>query len=136
MGAYASLRWSELCALKRDDVDVVARTVRIDEGVVEVAGRFRWGDPKTTASARMVDRPEVVTKIVAAHLLRFPPLRDSDDPTLDGLLFYGEKLGPVRRHVFRPIWIRACEAAGVEPIRLECGSVTRVPALATPRVAT
>lgn len=51
LGAYASLRWSELVAVRRDDLDLQARTVRVDEKVVEVGGRFEWGLPKTPESA-------------------------------------------------------------------------------------
>ncbi|MEP6973256.1 MAG: site-specific integrase [Actinomycetota bacterium] len=118
LGAYSSLRWSELVAVRRDDLDLERRTVRVDEKLVEVAGRFEWRSPKTEGSARTVDLPLVAVRPVAEHLLRFPPLRETE-PRLEGLVFYGEGGGPVRRHVFRPIWRRACNAAGVEPIRLE-----------------
>ncbi|MDP9329833.1 MAG: site-specific integrase [Actinomycetota bacterium] len=119
LGAYGSLRWSELVAIKRDDVDHEARLVRVDEKVVEVGGRFEWGTPKTEGSARVVDLPEAAMRPLLEHLLRFPPLRDQEDPRLEGLVFYGEKAGLVRRHVFREVWRDACAAAGVDPIRLE-----------------
>jgi integrase len=119
LGAYASLRWSELVAVKRDHIDIEERTLRIDEKVVEVGGRFEWGEPKTKESARTVHLPEVAVKPLARHLLRFPPLRGTDEQQWQGLVFYGERRGPVRRHVFRPIWDRACRAAGLESIRLE-----------------
>ncbi len=41
------------------------------------------------------------------------------DPRLDGLVFYGERQGSVRRHVFRPDWDRACKAVGIEGVRPE-----------------
>lgn len=119
LGAYASLRWSELVAVKRNDIDIEERTLRIDEKVVEVRGRFEWGDPKTKDSARSVHLPDVAVKPLAEHLLRFPPLRDAGNPRWEGLVFYGEREGPVRRHVFRPAWDRACRAAGLESIRPE-----------------
>jgi integrase len=119
LGAYSSVRWSELVAVKRDDIDVEARMLRVDEKVVEVRGRFEWGPPKTPESDRTVDLPDVAIRPLAEHLLRFPPLRASSDPHLEGLVFYGERGGPVRRHVFRPEWDRACKAAGVEGVRLE-----------------
>jgi integrase len=98
---------------------VEARTLRVDEKVVEVRGRFEWGPPKTPESARSIDLPGVAIRPLAAHLLRFPPLRDPKDPCLEGLVFYGERGGPVRRHVFRPVWDRACNATGLEGIRPE-----------------
>jgi integrase len=119
LGAYASLRWSELVAVKRDDIDIEERMLRIDEKVVEVRGRFEWGEPKTRDSARTVHLPEVAVKPLAAHVLRFPPVRACGDPQWEGLVFYGNRRGPVRRHVFRPIWDRACRAVGLESIRPE-----------------
>ena len=118
LGVYGSLRWSELVAVRRDDLDLDARTVRIDESAPEVRGAFAFGPPKTAGSRRVVDLPRLMVRPLAEHLLAYPPLR-SDDPTLTGLVFYAERGGPVRRHVFRPIWRDACIAAQVEPIRLE-----------------
>ena len=119
MGAYGSLLWSELVAIKRDDLDPSERTVRVDESLVEVEGRFVWGVPKTTRSNRVVDLPSLVIAPLAEHLLRHPPLVGTDDPHLEGLVFSGERGGPIRRHVFRPIWQDACARAGVEGVRPE-----------------
>jgi len=119
LGAYASLRWSELVAVKRDDIDVEERTLRVDEKVVEVRGRFEWGRPKTRDSARTVHLPKVTVRPLAGHLLRFPPLRGTEDPRWEGLVFYGKHKGPIRRHVFRPVWDRACRAARLEGVRPE-----------------
>jgi site-specific recombinase XerC len=119
LAAYASLRWSELVAVKRDDIDIEERTLRIDEKVVEVRGRFEWGGPKTKESARTVHLPEVAVKPLAGHLLRFPPLRGTSEQRWEGLVFYGERVGPIRRHVFRRVWDRACRAAGLESVRPE-----------------
>ena len=119
LGAYASLRWSELVAVKRDDIDLEERTLRIDEKVVEVRGRFEWGEPKTKDSARIVHLPEVAVIPLAEHMLLFPPLRGAVNPRCEGLVFYGERKGPVRRHVFRLVWDRACRAAGLGDIRPE-----------------
>lgn len=41
------------------------------------------------------------------------------DERLEGLVFYGERNGPVRRHVVRPDWDRACRAVGIEGVRPE-----------------
>lgn len=119
LGAYSSLRWSELVAIRRDDLDIEGRTVRVDEKLVEVNGMFHWGQPKTEGSTRTVDLPLVAVRPMATHLLQFPPLHDEADPDLEGLVFYGEHRGPVRRRVFGPIFRRACTEADVEPVRLE-----------------
>jgi integrase len=120
LGAYASLRWSELVAIKRDDLNLEARTVRVNERLAEVAGAWSWGSPKTVGSERTIDLPRVAIAPLAEHLLAFPPLIDQEDPQLEGLVFYGERGGhPVRRHAFRKIWARACTRAGVEGVRVE-----------------
>jgi integrase len=106
LSAYGSLRWSELVAIKRDDVDIPERTVRVDERCIELNGRFEWGQTKTAGSNRTIAVPEVVVRALAAHLLRYPP-------TPDGLVFYGETNDPVRRKTFRPVWIRALKAAEI-----------------------
>lgn len=118
LGAYASLRWSELVAVRRDDIDLEARTVRVDEKLVEVRGEWVWGAPKTAESARTIHLPQVVIRPLAEHLLRFPPLRDEEDALLDGLVFHGERGGPVRRHSFRKAGIApANERASRAPVR-------------------
>jgi hypothetical protein len=42
--------------------------------------------------------------------------RDSTGTLRAGLVFYGDRGAPVRRHVFRPVWDRACTAAGLEDL--------------------
>jgi integrase len=117
LDAYASLRWSELVALKRDDLDLDARTVRIDEALVEVGGEWHWGQPKTQKAARTIHLPELVIPVLAQHLLSFPPLLHQEDPRREGLVFSGERGGPVRRHSFRKAFKRACTQAGIEGMR-------------------
>jgi integrase len=102
----------------RDDLDLEGRTVRIDEKLGEVRGEWVWGAPKTRASAR-VDLPDLLAKPLAEHLVRFPPLREQDDPRRDGLIFYGGRGGPVRRDAFATSWQRACAAAGLDGMRVE-----------------
>lgn len=121
LGAYSSLRWSELVAVKKDDLDIEHRTVRVDERATEVGGGggpFAWGRPKTAGSRRVVDLPRLVVRPLAEHLLKFPPLR-SDEEHLDGLVFHSPEGGLIRRHLFRRVWSQASITAGVPTIRLE-----------------
>jgi integrase len=121
LDAYSGLRWSELVALKDDDVDAKARRVRVDERLTEVGGsggEWDWGPAKTVASADVVDLPRIVMRPLSAHLLRFPPLRDPDDPRLEGLLFHKDRW-PLRRQSVGRVWRSACTAANVPVIRLE-----------------
>lgn len=92
----------------------------MDEKVTEVNGRQFWGQPKTELSARVVDLPAAVIGPLAAHLLKFPPVLDAEDPRCVGLIFYSEVGGPVRRKTFRHVWLKALRAAGVEDhVRVE-----------------
>jgi integrase len=113
LGAYSSLRWSELVALRRDDLDLQARTVRVDERVTEVNGRFEWGRPKTESSERTVDLPNAIVPALAEHLLAHPA-------PPNGLIFHGETGEPVRRKTFRRVWLKAVSDAGIEDhVRVE-----------------
>jgi integrase len=103
LDALGSLRWSELVGLRRQDVDLEARTVTIGQKVTEVNGRFHFGAPKTEESGRTVDLPAVVIKPLAEHLLRYP----------GELVFRGANGNPVRRKVFRAAWLKALADAKV-----------------------
>lgn len=87
--------------------------------MTEVAGAWSWGRPKTAGSERTVDLPKAMVPMLASHLLAFPPLHDQEDPHLEGLVFTGQRGGPVRRHAFRKVWDRACAQAGIEGVRPE-----------------
>jgi len=106
LDAMGSLRWSELIGLRRQDLDLEARTVTITQKITEVNGTFHSGRPKTHESARTVDLPAVVVKPLAEYLLRYPP-----SPT--GLIFHGANGNPVRRKVFRAAWFKALEDAKI-----------------------
>lgn len=103
LDALGSLRWSELAGLRRQDVDVEARTVTVVQKVTEVNGRFHVGPPKTQGSARTVDLPGAVVKPLVEHLLRYP----------GELVFHGANGNPVRRKVFRAAWLKALAAANI-----------------------
>jgi integrase len=84
-----------------------------------VTGRVSRVLVPVQTDARSAEQATLVVKPIAEHLLRFPPLTDVEAEEHRGLVFYGEKCGLVRRHVFHQIWDHACREASVEPIRLE-----------------
>ena len=48
LAAFSSLRWGELAALRRSDIDIAARTVRVDRQLNEQrGGGFAFGPPKS-----------------------------------------------------------------------------------------
>jgi integrase len=107
VGAYGSLRWSELVALKLDRLDLMRRRVRIEEKTVE-AGHLINGEPKTKRSRRWVTLPESVAFALAEHVRQYPP-----GP--DGLVFTAPQGGPIRRPAFgRLVWTKATKAAKLD----------------------
>jgi integrase len=64
--AATGMRRGEACALRWDDVDFEARTIRLDEGVVSADGTAVAREPKTAASVRgLVIDPDTLDAIAA-----------------------------------------------------------------------
>lgn len=107
--AYGALRFSEACALRRDDIDEPNCRIRIDERLLEVSstGQLHFGEPKTSKSRSWVPLPRFVMEELVAHIEAFV---DSEDP--HALIFTSARGGPIRRSNFldRP-WKKALEAA-------------------------
>src|SRR5262249_20884395 len=55
MATFTSLRWGELCALRRSDIDMDARIIRVERSLTELEnGGLTFGPPKTEAGRRTV----------------------------------------------------------------------------------
>jgi integrase len=109
LAMFSSLRWGELGALRRCDIDLAARTVRVSRQLAEArGGGFAFGPPKSEAGTRVVTIPEVITPVVQWHLSCFA--RPGDD----GLVFTSPRGGPLRHSQFRQRqWVPALTAAGL-----------------------
>jgi integrase len=110
VAAFGSLRWGEVTALRRSDVDVTAGTVRVQVAYVELRdGSMLLGPPKSRAGVRTVSLPAAVTLRLGEHL------GEHVGPGRDALLFTGPKGGPLRRSNFNPLvsWKDATAAVGV-----------------------
>ena len=69
LAAYCSLRFGELAGLRRSRLDLLHRTVTVDEAAVELSGgRVLFGPPKTAASRRVVSVPPELVPLVEKHL--------------------------------------------------------------------
>lgn len=91
LGAWCALRFGELAELRRADVDLKRRALRVRRGVVRLGGEAIIGSPKSAAGVRDVAIPPHLMPAVAAHLDRFV------SPMGDGLLFAavdGRNLSP------------------------------------------
>ena len=111
---FASLRWGEITALTRDDLDLARRTVRVRRQFLTVPGGLQTGPPKSRAGIRMVSFPAGILPELQHHLDTY-----SADGA-DGLVFVNEHGEPWRRGNFNPAvgWRAACEQIGVPDLHL------------------
>ena len=110
LATFASLRWGEATALRRCDLDLNARTVRVRASYIERStGEMLLGPPKSRAGRRIVGIPEVIVPALREHLAVFA----EDDP--GALVFPGAKGGPLRRGNFNKMsaWPHAVESIGM-----------------------
>jgi integrase len=100
------LRFGEMAALERPDVDVLRRRIDVSKSVTEINGRLFVGETKNRKT-RSVAVPQILAVIINDHLTR----HDS------GVAFPDTKGGRLRVSNFRGRVLKACGAAGLEPIR-------------------
>ncbi|MGC5305971.1 tyrosine-type recombinase/integrase [Micromonospora zamorensis] len=66
---FGCLRWGEVAALQRQDIDTVAGTIRVRQAYTEQRGvGLVLGPPKSRASRRTVSLPPAVVEVVRDHL--------------------------------------------------------------------
>jgi integrase len=68
LAAWLGLRFGELAELRRGDVDLDGRVVRVQRGVTRAAGELWVGDPKSEAGRRTVGIPPHLVPMLADHL--------------------------------------------------------------------
>lgn len=108
LAAYCSLRFGELAGLRRGRIDLLHRTIRIEEQGTELSsGQVVFGPPKTNAGRRQVAIPGELVPILEDHLSNYVR------PEPDALVFTSPEGHPLRRTKFRARWIKACRAAGI-----------------------
>jgi len=108
-GAYTGLRFGELAALRLDDLDLLRRTLRVDEQLSrQGSSRMTPGPLKSKKAYRTIGIPTFLAEDLAAHLSAFPSSTD--------FVFSHESGGPLdygrfrRRH-----WHPAVEVSIGEP---------------------
>lgn len=103
--AGLGLRIGELLALRREDVNFLGRSVRV-EWQIAPGSKVR-SDPKTRRSRRTLPLPQVVADALAIHMVAFPP-------GADGSLFT-TRFGTPYRHDYygAQIFVRAAKRAGL-----------------------
>lgn len=104
--AYVGLRWGELAGLRTDRVNLMHRTITVDQQLTEVGGRLAFGPPKTKAGTRTVSLPGALVDRLAHHFAT-EPVQSS------GLAFPTRTGKPLRRSNYpRRIWRPAIERLG------------------------
>ena len=113
LAAFGSLRWGELTALRRIDLDLDARTVRVERSLTSLpGGGHAFGPPKSAAGRRTVVIPAVIVPELVRHLEQFPAVGDD-------LVFTGQGGEPLHHGNFRRrVWLPAVAAAGLPGIHL------------------
>ena len=110
LATFASLRWGEITALTRTDLDLDAGTVRIKAAYVERStGELVIGPPKSKAGRRVVGIPQAIIPALREHLQTFV------QPGPGALVFAGIKGGQMRRSGFNKLagWAEAVRALGL-----------------------
>jgi integrase len=109
LACFCGLRWGELAALRRCDIDTDAGSVRVTRQLTETPGQpLRFGPPKSDAGRRVVVIPPLILADVAAHLDADP----AADPAALAVASPGGQ--PMRRNNFRSrVWLPALTATGL-----------------------
>jgi integrase len=112
---FASLRWGEITALTRNDLDLERRTVRIRRQFLTMPGGLQLRPPKSRAGLRMVSFPAAILPELQQHLDTYA----LDGP--DGLVFVNERGQPWHRGNFNPAvhWRDARKRIGVPNLHLQ-----------------
>jgi integrase len=93
--AFTGLRWGELIALRRCDVDLRVGVLHVRRRLAQLStGGMQAGPPKSEAGVRTVALPTFLAAELRTHVAEYA----ADGP--DGLIFRGEKGAMLRRGNF------------------------------------
>lgn len=113
LATFASLRWGEVIALRRDRVDLQARTVEIREQLLELDhGEMCLGPLKSRAGRRTVSIPAAIVPVLSEHLDTYVGAAS------DAFVFLGKRGGFLRGSNFRreAKWAEALKEMGLQGV--------------------
>ena len=110
LAAFASLRWGELVALRPDDIDLDACTVRVTRQLNKAGAVPVFGPPKSRAGRRVVNFPDLIVPDLRKHLHSVPA----------GALAFTSAEGHAlsNTNFRRRVWVPALVATGLEGIHI------------------
>ncbi|MFI7690596.1 tyrosine-type recombinase/integrase [Nonomuraea sp. NPDC049655] len=111
LATFASLRWGEVTALRRNNIDLETRTVDVREQLIELdGGEMRLGPLKSRAGRRRVSIPAVIIPVLTEHLATYVA------PPDDAFVFLGKRGAFLRGGNFRreAKWAEALKEMGVQ----------------------
>jgi len=93
--AFTGLRWGELIALRRCDIDLASGVIHVRRRLAQLSrGGMQSGAPKSVAGVRNVAIPAFLVEELDVHISEYA------DAGPEGLIFRGEKGGMLRRSNF------------------------------------
>jgi integrase len=109
VAAFSGLRWGELAALRRSDVDLTAGTVKVPRKLAALRDRLEFGPPKSDAGNRTVALPAAALAALRPHMLTHVAADQG------ALVFTGGKGKPLCTSNFRRAvkWAQVLKAAGM-----------------------
>lgn len=111
LAAFCALRFGELAALQRRDINLEARTVSVRRSLAETrTAGITMKAPKSAAGVRTVAFPASLVPELAHHLAEY------SEAGRTGLVFVGARGGVLRRNNFRRIWLRALDSTGLDDV--------------------
>lgn len=111
ISAWCALRYGELAELRRKDIDVKRKLIRVRRAVTFPPGGPVVGPPKSDAGVRDVSIPPHIWPVVEEHL------KDYVRPAPDALLFPSEGRGHIWHSGMNNYFSKARAAAGREDLK-------------------
>jgi integrase len=112
LATFGSLRWGELAALRRKDIDLSAGTIRVERQLTEITGQgLTFGTPKSAAGRRTVPLPGMILIDLIDHLSQHVQAGN------DALIFTSPEGKPLRHGNFtRRVWRPAVKETGMSGV--------------------